>query len=304
MSTNLLNFNKPCNACRRRKVRCDKGNPCNNCVRHGVLCAYDGARETLPVTPESQQMLHDRVERLESLIQELSLASVAASNGASTTDALPRRSGSVSVESPLGSIHFRDISPLPGEHGTQVFEPNVSYYMGPNYWMNMHDFVFEPRCLLNNDLSTTGDSPLPVNQPPPGSWPLTRQPSPVPVTLAALHLSREKEDLLMDLYFKTVEPFVRTTHEGFCRREVLEFRAGVSKVHRDIEAWMFAMMNFTVAALPAEAVMGYFGETRQELMHRLNKAAELALERAEAMRSRKIIVFAALLNHVVRQIRI
>ena len=32
---------RPCVACRKRKIRCDKVRPCANCQRTGQLCSYD-----------------------------------------------------------------------------------------------------------------------------------------------------------------------------------------------------------------------------------------------------------------------
>src|SRR5688572_28162523 len=67
MSSDVPNLNKPCSACRRRKVRCDKSQPCNNCIRHGVSCVYDAAKESVV----SQQMLQERVERLERMVEDM-----------------------------------------------------------------------------------------------------------------------------------------------------------------------------------------------------------------------------------------
>jgi hypothetical protein len=284
MSTNLLNFNKPCSACRRRKVRCDKESPCNNCVRHGSVCVYDDQRESAAVTPESQQMLQDRIERLEKMIEDMASLSV--------QPAEPNwfRNNSISAESPASQAR-RESPPPTEEQGFALYEQNLSYYVGPSYWMNLHDFSYEPRFLLRID--DVGETEVP----PSPSWPISRMPT--FDSMAQLHLSTETEDLLIELLFKHVEPFIRLVHEAHFRREVRDFRTGLSKIPREVEAVMFATQALTVAALPSSAVRELLGEYRRDLLARLLQAVEISLDRASVMRSRKPITFVAFLYYTV-----
>ncbi|OHW98797.1 C6 transcription factor [Colletotrichum incanum] len=286
MSSNLLNFNKPCNGCRRRKVRCDKAKPCLNCVRHGIACVYDPQREPGVPTPESQQQLQDRVDRLERLIEEMKGMSVRGESQKSVSSSFPSASPSTSYH---GEFHNEEA--MAGDPGMQVYDENVSYYLGPNYWLNLQDVVFEPRCLFRIESDKTGKNPAS-----PSSWPIGRTPT-LP-DLSHLHLQPEKEDVLTDLFYAHVEPFVRMSHNAYWRQQITDFRVGFQKIPVDVEAAMFTTQAMTVAALPGSVVQERLGKPKEDLLRHLQEASRLALERADILRSRKPLAFFALLYHI------
>ncbi|KAL0930351.1 C6 transcription factor [Colletotrichum truncatum] len=287
MSTGQINFNKPCNSCRRRKVKCDKNQPCAPCVRHGTAatCAYDVSRESssLPAN-ESQQQLQDRVDRLERVIEEMKTMALRGE---------PLKIPNVALVSPspasLGDVYLEDS--MAGDPGMQVYDENVSFYLGPNYWLNLQDYVFEPRHLFLIDSDKNGKSP---DSPP--DWPIGRNPT-LP-DLAHLHLPPEKEDVLTDLFFAHVEPFVRIFHETYWRQQIRDARLGVSKIPVDVEVAMFAAQTMTVAAMPARLIRDKIGKPKDEVLRHLQEVSRLALERADILRSRKPLAFVALLYHI------
>ncbi|EFQ32019.1 uncharacterized protein GLRG_07163 [Colletotrichum graminicola M1.001] len=286
MSSNLLNFNKPCSGCRRRKVRCDKAKPCLNCVRHGIPCIYDPQRDFGVPTPESQHQLQDRVDRLERVIEDMRSMSLWGDSQRGLGSAFPSVSPATSH---FGEPH-RDES-MAGDPGMQVYDDNMSYYLGPNHWLNLQDIVFEPRCLFHIDPDKTGKNPTS-----PSSWPLVR--TPALTNLSHLHLEPEKEDILTDLFLAHVEPLVKMCHDAYWRQEITDFRVGVHKTPVDIEAAMFATQAMTVAALPASVVQERLGKSKKDLLRHLQEASQLALERADIMRSRNPVAFFALLYHI------
>ncbi|KAK1993111.1 hypothetical protein LX36DRAFT_587064 [Colletotrichum falcatum] len=286
MSSTLLNFNKPCSGCRRRKVRCDKAKPCLNCVRHGIACVYDAQRETGIPTPESQQQLQDRVDRLERIIEEMKGMSLWADSQRGVGSSFPSVSP---VTSYFGDLH-RDESTA-GDPGMQVYDDDVSYYLGPNYWLNLQEIAFEPRCLFRIDSDETGKNPTG-----PPSWPIGRT---LTLTdLSHLHLAPEKEDILTELFLAHIEPLVKMCHNAYWRQEITDFRVGVQKTPFDIEAAMFATQAMTVAALPGSLVQERLGKPKKDLLRHLQEASQLALERADIMRSRKPVAFFALLYFI------
>lgn len=285
MSSNLLNFNKPCNGCRRRKVKCDKEKPCNNCVRHGIACVYDTQREPTLPTPESQQQLQDRVDRLEKVIEEMKAMSMRGEPLKVPTISFPSAS-------PASISDYYGEDPTAGDPGLQVYEDNVSFYLGPNYWLNLQDVVYEPRCLFRIDSDTTGKNPDS-----PTAWPIGRNPT--LADLSHLHLDHEKEDTLTDLFLAHVEPFVRVCHNTNWRQQIIDFRVGVGKVPIDVEAAMFATQAVTVAAMPANVILDRLGKTKDQVLQHLQEASQLALERADVHRSRKPLAFVSLLYHIV-----
>ncbi|KAF6833867.1 C6 transcription factor [Colletotrichum plurivorum] len=284
MSSNLLNFNKPCNGCRRRKVKCDKEKPCNNCVRHGIACVYDAQREPTFPTPESQQQLQDRVDRLEKVIEEMKAMSIRGEPLKVPTISFPSAS-------PASLSDCYGEEPIAGDPGLQVYEDNVSFYLGPNYWLNLQDVVYEPRCLFRIDSDATGKNPDS-----PTAWPIGRNPT--LADLSHLHLDHEKEDILTELFFAHVEPFVRICHSTYWRQQITDFRVGVGKVPIDVEAAMFTTQAMTVAAMPANVILERLGKTKDQVLQHLQEASQLALERADVHRSRKPLALLSLLYHI------
>lgn len=278
MSSDILNFNKPCSACRRRKVRCDKAQPCNNCTRHGVNCVYEAPKEAVA----SQQMLQERVERLERMVEDMAAFSLSSSGAKGA----PRYSPPGT--SPLS--YYDDGLDLPPDTGSQVFEPGTSYHMGPDYWMTLDHFGYEPRCLLNIEPDDSSDDS--------NNWPLLPAPS-KDKDISHIHLPTSKEDALMKLFFKHVDPFIRCLHQGYTWQMVGDFRQGTSVYGREVEALMFATQYLTTAVLPASVIMDKVGLPKTDLKLHLQRATEIALERANVMRSRNTVLFNALLYYIV-----
>ncbi|KAJ0278760.1 hypothetical protein Brms1b_006780 [Colletotrichum noveboracense] len=278
-------FNKPCSTCRRRKVKCDRQLPCGTCGKNGTAatCTYDVPREG---TPESQQRLQERVARLEREIEELK--GMAARGEPLRPPKIPLLSTTPSSFSEYNSIE----ESMAGDPGIQVDDENVSFYLGPNYWLNIQEYNYEPRHLYRIESDKTGKNPDS-----PTAWPIGRNPA-LP-DMSHFHLDPEKEDILTDLFFAHVEPFIRMSHNAYWRQQITDFRVGVSKIPVDVEAAMFTTQALTVAALPAVVIQEKLGKAKKDVLRHLQEASQLALERADILRSRKLLAFIALLYHIV-----
>ncbi|KAF7553442.1 hypothetical protein G7046_g7097 [Stylonectria norvegica] len=284
MSSDVLNFNKPCSACRRRKVRCDKAQPCNNCVRHHVSCVYEAPRESVL----SQQLLQDRVERLERMVEDMAAFSL--SNSGSGR---PNPRSDSSENSPFSSAD--DYSDIPTDAGSQVFRPGSSYHMGPDFWMNIDQFSYEPRDLLHVDSTSHSGEQF--------SWPLSPS-SPTPHDVTQFHLPLHKEDALIGAFFDYVEPFIRMNHQGYYWQMVNDFRQETSAFGDEVEALMFATQYITASVLPSEIILEKTGLAKSDLRSHLQRATEAAFHRANLMRSRNTILFNALMYYITCQFHI
>ncbi|KAK9433076.1 fungal-specific transcription factor domain-containing protein [Lipomyces doorenjongii] len=67
-----------CNLCRRRKLKCDRGQPCETCARRGLSlsCSYVHSNVAEPsdrsqLRPAASTSIHDRIGQLESLVISL-----------------------------------------------------------------------------------------------------------------------------------------------------------------------------------------------------------------------------------------
>lgn len=232
----------------------------------------------------SQQLLHDRVERLERMMEDMAAFSLPSSSRRQS-----QRGSCSSGNSPLSSSD--DTSDVPADAGSQVFRPSNSYHMGPDSWMSIDQFAHEPRHLLNvNFDDSTEDDTL--------VWPLSPS-SPKPKDMSYFHLPSHKEDGLLRLFFDHVEPFIRTSHQGCFWQMVADYRQGNSASAREVEALMFATQYIAATVLPASFIQEQLGVVKLQLSNHLQKATEFALDRANLMRSRNTILFNALLYYIV-----
>ncbi|OLN95814.1 hypothetical protein CCHL11_02766 [Colletotrichum chlorophyti] len=245
----------------------------------------DAGKEPSLSNPDSQQLLQERVERLERLVEGM--------KGVSIRGEPPRLFGSLlPTTSPASLLNdLGNDEATTGDPGMQVYEENVSYYLGPNYWLNLQDVVYEPRCLFRIDSDKTGKNPAS-----PSSWPIGR--TPTLADLSHLHLDPEKEDILTDLFFAHVEPYVRILHESHWRQQITDFRVGVHKIPVDVEAVIFATQAMTVSAMTDSLIQEKLRKPKADLLRHLQQALQLALERADILRSRKPLAFVALLYHI------
>lgn len=280
MSSDVINFNKPCSACRRRKVRCDKAQPCNNCIRHRVSCVYEAPRESVM----SQQVLQDRVERLERLVEDLTAFSLS-NHGSQHV-----RRNSSSATSPFSS--FDDYSDIPADAGNQVFGPGNSYHMGPDSWMNMDHLGYSPHHLLNMCSEDDAEQR--------STWTMSLS-HPRPKDMSHFHLPVYKEDAMIHMFFDHVEPFIRINHQGYFWQLVGEFRAGTCVSGREVESLMFATQYITASVLPAALIQEKLGLVKSDLVDHLQRATEFAFDQANIMRSRSTVLFNALLYYITCQ---
>lgn len=88
-----------CEACRRRKVKCDSKDPCAHCVRRGEACAWPDNTLPKPAPPrqevrvQSHEDLQTRVERIEAVLEQsgLLVTPVAIHNSPEAGDVRQRR---------------------------------------------------------------------------------------------------------------------------------------------------------------------------------------------------------------------
>ena len=98
MATNVSESALPprqlaCQACRKRKIRCDKLSPCSHCKSSGIPCQsserYQGARQRAQRSSRADQTIADLNKKIEQLSQHLQPAASS-----------PASSPSVSIKTP------------------------------------------------------------------------------------------------------------------------------------------------------------------------------------------------------------
>ncbi|KIW44364.1 uncharacterized protein PV06_05378 [Exophiala oligosperma] len=58
-----------CSDCRRRKLRCDRGQPCDNCTRHGRNCSYEKISRT-PLTRKHLSHVEQELAKAKALLRQ------------------------------------------------------------------------------------------------------------------------------------------------------------------------------------------------------------------------------------------
>ncbi|KAH6867503.1 hypothetical protein B0T10DRAFT_419731 [Thelonectria olida] len=272
MPTNILNLNRPCNSCRRRKVRCDKVRPCNNCTRHRVQCVYEAPRDSAT----SQQLIHDRVERLERIVDNM-VAFFPPDSATQHSDPSSCSSGRSLLSRSDGRSDGG--SDIPADDRSHELRIANSYHTRPDSWVGIDQIAYGPQPL---------------------DWPLGPT-SPRHQDISHFRLPTYKEDVLTHLFFDYIEPFIRTTHKGSYWQMVADYRQGTCVSVREVEALMFATQYITATVLPASVIKEQLGVARSELSNQLQKATELSLDLANLMRSRHTVLLNALLYYITCQ---
>ncbi len=113
------------------------------------------------------------------------------------------------------------------------------------------------------------------------------------------HPSVSQSDLLLKIFFDSVERFIGVLHEPTFRRELDQFRMKKFSLHREFEALLFSIYAMAIVSMRSDRVVRLFGESRDVLLERYQFAAEKALSAANILRSRKILTFQALLYYLV-----
>lgn len=146
-----------CDLCRRRKVKCDRGNPCSNCLRSGATCVSS----TPPRVPRGRKggrrkpdaELLKRIAKLENLVKHLESDNdgvTPAARAPKVKDVQPAYG-----ESDTGIVTMRQVKSPESTHSSP--KDNLDRYLGSSFWIALSDEVrlspcFEvrwrlPRCL-------------------------------------------------------------------------------------------------------------------------------------------------------------
>ncbi|KAH7115832.1 fungal-specific transcription factor domain protein [Dendryphion nanum] len=229
-----------CNACRRRKVRCDRQRPCNNCSSRGLgsSCTYYTSNE--PPSHHLTETTHvqDRINQLESLVLNL-MQQTNASSPASFTDmppATPETGASVQGLCLPGPNHERPmaiaaeiqraIPPSPSDHGSiKILKTGISY-VSSAHWAAVLDSIAELRDHVEQDEGHTGTNEYPIQMQAQVLRPQLLYGCSLQVTVASIIQSmppRSVVDKLVSRYFNDLDMATGIVHRGKFLREYEHF---------------------------------------------------------------------------------
>jgi hypothetical protein len=130
-----------CDVCRRRKVRCDKGNPCSNCLRTGATCVSS----ILPRVPRDGKVARrkpnveilKRIAKLENLVKYLETENsgvLPAVSAANAGDARP-----TTEFSDPGEANERQLKS--SESVTSPPKDSLDRYLSSSFWVALSEQV-------------------------------------------------------------------------------------------------------------------------------------------------------------------
>ncbi|KAI5455870.1 hypothetical protein BGZ63DRAFT_458507 [Mariannaea sp. PMI_226] len=201
MSSNITNFKKPCKVCRHRKVKCDKAQPCKICIRHQVACVYEDPPRESAIS--QQQLVQDRVDRLECMIEDPVACSLS-NLGSSCYE-----NSSSSANSPLSNLD--DYSDVSVNAGNQVFVYNNPCHKGADSWMNIIRLdpgqQHRPKLFSQTRPGESLAQPRAISK-------LQHQQQ-QPKSLRWFYLPYHKEDVIMGLFFDHIEPWIGVNYQPY-----------------------------------------------------------------------------------------
>ena len=121
------------------------------------------------------------------------------------------------------------------------------------------------------------------------------------INLGNMHATRLQADLLCNIYFRNIDPFIKLVHKTRFISDLEQFWQGLLDHSARFEALLFAIYGLATMSMSHEYITTHFsGETRINLLSRFQMATELALTRLNFLRSHTLVTLQAFLLHLVR----
>ncbi|KAH8880911.1 hypothetical protein GQ53DRAFT_703213, partial [Thozetella sp. PMI_491] len=296
---------RACDACTRRKVRCDKLHPCSTCSKTQKECIYSASlpsrrhrkraadsdilsklseyeelmrKHNIKFTPLDNSWIPSALE--EKLVSTPPLSytsydtrvssgsSPAESGGPDDTDETKTRPSSVPCEG--ARIWFA----LPKD----LREPPI-------------DQLTWPGSIPRDNLTESGSRTMALH--------LMPFHPPFGPALLGLHPEPKHIFKLWQLFADNVNPLTKVVHAPSLQQRITDASWNLEEVDKPLEAIMFAIYALAITAIKAPDCMEYFGETKAALLSKYRSAAAQALGAANLQFTRDFEVLQALVLFIL-----
>ncbi|KAF2679018.1 hypothetical protein K458DRAFT_315506 [Lentithecium fluviatile CBS 122367] len=291
-----------CLTCRRRKVRCDHVHPvCGACTRGSHVCTYATDQSPGPGVASSAGRISKpssgsgklskssdvqaRLDRLEMLLEK-------AVSGQQVKSSLSGANGGDSVRHDLESKHSPSSNSQTSQSagmssdnhdGTLLLDGEQSQFVSSLHYALLADEIQDIKALLGEHTDEGHDGPTQNNL----IHLLSLGRAKVGVTLEnLLPESQEHRDALLEVYFANVDPMVRITHKPSLMRRLPTYV-------RELHPMVFAVFYSAVNSLPPTVVENRFGDSKEEIMARLELGIEIGLARGNYLTTQNMEIFQA-----------
>lgn len=306
-----------CEFCRHRKIKCDKLDPCTACQKAGVKCESI-RRKRLPrgrhITKsesrsKTRESLKAKIDRLEALVNVALSESDGKGDGASVM-----RETSATTDKGASSDSLQ---------GGNEFEPGPNA-LASRFWASVINEIRESRGFAGDDTEGDDDDEdddhddddgheqseererthlatgrIRVYSPFMGLS-LGRMGHTLPHSLA-IRPSPAVTTALCDIYLDQVDRIIKVLHRPSLKRHILDGNSyPVSKSSREAEhALDSAVFYAAVASMTDRQCYNLFQCSRNEVLPEYQSACEMALERADLMRTTDMTVLQAFVLYLV-----
>ncbi|KAF2757283.1 RPE65-domain-containing protein [Pseudovirgaria hyperparasitica] len=268
-----------CEACTRRKVKCDKKVPCTNCDRSGVTCV-PVERQRLPrgrhlnrrSEPSNDADVRDRLARLESLV-------------------LQQSNNLAQTKSPSNADEEGEPSSTPESRPGSFTEGHRGFPLNPS--ATWGDALPHPKTSTSTPSHTIGGSPFTFSDsiPTPQSFLDEVEHAAVPW----LHQN------LCETFISNVDPVFKVLHRPSVAAHLIKggLYLNYPPDSPAVEALDYAIYHAAVASLTAEQAMQTFGQAKNVVIKRYRLAVEAALSRADFVVTEDLTVLQAFVLYLV-----
>ncbi|CAI7619503.1 unnamed protein product [Penicillium discolor] len=297
-----------CEACRQRKVKCDKSSPCTSCQRLGLVCVpVERARLPRGRTrkPErivgSDKELSERVARLEKLLEKVANEREDELQIASTvpvpTYSYTQQQSAAEASNAGPNIRQDQNDNLPATGQPHLPRPSTAYVGGP-FWEDIMQQTQELRSVLEGRLenedhavkdSAFGFGTSLVSSESPEST------SNSPQATSRLNLQPHIWHRLCDIFFRNVDPLFKILH-----RPSLQAFIKDGKPYLDYEqdhqapvtlAWAISLC--AVCTLEEVECQSIFNTTKKIVVAEFQRETESALAKADFVTTNDLTVLQA-----------
>lgn len=274
-----------CQACARRKVKCDKAVPqCGACRKSSAECAYEAPPPRGGKRLVTKDLL-DKLARYERLLRQHGLLD----GGAPACAETPRDVASGTSKEPI-AIHWN--ATVGQDGGSVIAGEGKSRYVDGSFWRNIG--VGEDELGSDDEDENAADSQvaiqlqsLAVSDPLSDALMGTRQ------TLGQYHPTANAAMILWRTYVENIEPITKILHVPSTSTVIERIARDPESANSQEECLAFSVYHFAVFSMTNQECIQQLGQSRSELLSSLHFATRQALVNASFLKTTDLVVLQA-----------
>lgn len=281
---------RSCVACKRRKIKCDRGQPCSYCTRIHVHCVYPDPTQDGGKQPENDVL--STLKRVETSLQRLESHVL---NSATLKGSESARSP---VHADVGELHAGQQTSSP-RSGRLVSEAGDTRYVTNSFWADL-DEIEKDNAAAYDQPSLTPDSVMSRAVASQQYQPLVFGSMTSVADSQHLHPAKIRIFALWQVFLDSVDPILKIIHVPTTQRGVLRASQNLAQVPPEFESLMFSIYYAAVTSMQYSVSFQTLSqEERQMSLNRYRLGMEQALCRANFMSTPDVTTLQALTIYLI-----